>query len=246
MVKASKVRRRTVLQAALAAGWALGNGGALAVEGPTGPQSLASIRGAAEAQVRSQLRGVAFVVRVQAQEPDPRLRLPACPTNLAAAPTGPAEPAARVSVRVSCLDPHHPWAIYVPVSVESDIPLLVLRQSQTRGARLTAQEVSLQTRTVPGLGAAYLSDVSALAHRSLARPVAAGAALTADMFLSDLVIRQGQSVTLVAGGPGIEVRAPARALEDAREGARVRVQNLASQRIVEGVVDANGLVYATP
>jgi flagella basal body P-ring formation protein FlgA len=59
-------------------------------------------------------------------------------------------------------------------------------------------------------------------------------------------VRQGQAVTLVAQGAGIEVRAPARAMEDAREGARVHVENLSSQRIVQGVVEANGLIQVTP
>ncbi|MBS0580749.1 MAG: flagellar basal body P-ring formation protein FlgA [Proteobacteria bacterium] len=246
MLKASKVRRPGAAAAAWLAAAALAGSTAQAAEDAPAVQSLPGIRAAAEAQVRSQLAGVSYRVRVRAQEPDARLHLPGCPEPLAAAGAVSAAPAARVTVRVSCTAPHRAWSIYVPVSVESDIPLLVLRQSQIRGARLSAQEVSLETRTVPGLGAAYLGDVAALAHRSLIRAVPAGTALTADLFQSDLLIRQGQTVTLVAAGPGIEVRAPARSLEDAREGAHVRVQNLASQRVVQGVVDASGLVYATP
>ncbi|HYM26636.1 MAG TPA: flagellar basal body P-ring formation chaperone FlgA, partial [Steroidobacteraceae bacterium] len=99
---------------------------------------------------------------------------------------------------------------------------------------------------VAGLGTAYLSDVAALAHRTLLRSVPAGTALSADLFQTDFLIRQGQAVTLVASGPGVEVRAPAKALEDAREGSHLRVQNLASLKIVQGVVDASGLVYASP
>jgi len=106
--------------------------------------------------------------------------------------------------------------------------------------------VIMETRHVPGLGAAYLSDFTALAHRTLTRAVPAGTPLTAELFQSDYAVRQGQAVTLVAAAPGVEVRAPAKALEDAREGSPVRVQNLASQKVVQGVVDASGLVYATP
>jgi flagellar basal body P-ring formation protein FlgA len=246
MLKASIVRRRCALRAMLAAGGLLVTGATLALEDPAPQQSLASIRAAAEAQVRAQLHGVAFAVHVQAADLDPRLHLVGCPQALTASQLGTAEPAARVTVRVSCTVSRQLWSLYVPVSVESEIPVLVLRQSQIRGARLGPQEVVLETRRVPGLGGAYVNDVAALAHRTLSRPVPAGTALMADLFQSDLLVRQGQSVTLVAAGPGIEVRAPARALEDAREGAHVRVQNLASQRIVQGVVDANGLIYATP
>jgi flagellar basal body P-ring formation protein FlgA len=245
MLKASRIRRRRALQAMLAAG-GLAAAAAQAAADTAAVQSLASVRAAAEAQVRTQLHGVAYEVHVQAADLDPRLHLATCPVALTASVPAAAEPAARVNVRVSCSTSRQLWSVFVPVAVESEIPLLVLRQSQIRGARLTAQDVVLETRRVPGLGAAYLGEAAALAHRTLQRAVPAGTALTAELFQSDFLIRQGQSVTLVAGGPGIEVRAPARALADAREGARVRVQNLASQRIVEGVVDANGLVYATP
>jgi flagella basal body P-ring formation protein FlgA len=244
MLKASRIRRRHALRALLAAG---GLAVAATAAADTGAaQSLAAVRAAAETQVRTQLHGVAYEVHVQAADLDPRLHLADCPVALTATAPAAGEPAARVSVRVSCSTSRQLWSVFVPVAVESEIPLLVLRQSQIRGARLTAQDVVRETRRVPGLGAAYLGEPAALAHRTLQRAVPAGTPLTADLFQSDFLIRQGQTVTLVAGGAGIEVRAPARALEDGREGARVRVQNLASQRIVEGVVDANGLVYATP
>jgi flagella basal body P-ring formation protein FlgA len=246
MSKASIVRRRVAPRVMLAVVSLLSGGVAPDAQDLAGGQPLASIRAAAEARVRSQLHGVGYPVRVQAAEPDPRLHLLACPAALATSLPGPTEPAARLNVRVSCAAPGRTWAVFVPVVVESDIPVLVLRQSQIRGARLGPQEVTLETRTIAGLGAAYLSDVSTLSRRTLVRPVAAGTALTADLFQSDLLIRQGQAVTLVAAGPGLEVRAPGRAMEDGREGAHVRVQNLASQRVVLGVVDVTGVVYATP
>jgi flagella basal body P-ring formation protein FlgA len=62
------------------------------------------------------------------------------------------------------------------------------------------------------------------------------------MFKADLVIQHGQEVTLVAAAGGFEVRARGRALADAASGARVKVQNLSSMKVVEGVVDGPDLV----
>jgi flagella basal body P-ring formation protein FlgA len=58
-----------------------------------------------------------------------------------------------------------------------------------------------------------------------------------DMFKADMVIKHGQDVTLIAAAGGIEVRAAGRALADAAGGARLRVQNLSSLKVVEGVVE---------
>jgi flagella basal body P-ring formation protein FlgA len=132
------------------------------------------------------------------------------------------------------------------VHIDSDVNVLVLRQSALRGARLTAGQVSSETRRVAGLAVGYVTDVSMLERHTLARSLPAGTALTADALLADLVVHQGQEVTLVASAPGISVRATGKALQDGREGARVRVQNLASLKIVEGVVDAHGVIEITP
>ena len=192
------------------------------------------------------MRDVAYTVHVTATGVDPRLHLGHCPAPLAASVPAHSELGARVAVRVSCPAPGTPWAVYVPVNIESDLSVLVLKQSVLRGARVEAGQVTPQTRRVAGLAVGYVTDVSSLAHRTLTRPLPAGTALTSDALLADLIVHQGQEVTLVASAPGFNVRAEGKALQDGREGARVRVQNLASLKIVEGVVDASGVIEITP
>lgn len=212
---------------------------------PTG-EPLSAVRSAAEEFLRSQLHAVSYQVHLQASQLDPRLHLARCPAPLAAEQPAGAELGARVTVRVSCIAAGASWTVYVPVGIESDIGVLVLRQSGLRGARLTPEQVSIESRRVPGLAVGYLTDVGALQRHTLSRTLPAGTALTADAMLADCIVRQGQEVTLVASGPGISVRALGKVLEDGREGARVRVQNLASLKVVQGVVDANGVIEITP
>ena len=89
-------------------------------------------------------------------------------------------------------------------------------------------------------------DVDALARNTLIRPLAAGAVLTMDALVPDFIVKQGEAVTLLASVGGIEVRAPGRALSDGRDGARIKVQNLGSLRVVEGVVDTTHVIHVTP
>jgi len=240
----SGFRRRRLAAALLGATLAAGTVAAEPLEqAPAEP--LAAVRAAAVGLIRSQLRGVAYEVHVEAQL-DPRLHLPRCPEPLATALPSGAELGAHVAVRVSCTASGFPWAVYVPVTIESDIHVLVLKQSALRGARLGAAQVSEETRRVAGLAAGYVTDVAQLERHTLARPLPAGTALTADAMLADLIVHQGQEVTLIASAPGISVRATGKALQDGREGARVRVQNLASLTVVEGVVDASGVIEISP
>jgi flagellar basal body P-ring formation protein FlgA len=241
MSQASKVRHLALLLALAGSYDAAGANSA----GVIAAEPLQEVRTAAEEAVRAQLQGTAHRVHVQATQLDPRLRLARCPQPLSTQIAAP-ELSAHVTVRVGCAAHEAAWTVFVPVALESEIPVLVLRQNETRGARVPADAVLTETRRIQGMGSEYVSDLSLLTHRTLVRDVAAGTALTGALFQADYLVRQGQSVTLVAAAPGIEVRAPATALEDGREGGRVRVQNLASQRVVQGVVDANGLIYVTP
>jgi flagella basal body P-ring formation protein FlgA len=209
------------------------------------PESLAAIRATAEDFVRRQVPPSALRVHIRAEELDARLRLEHCTTPLNASLAMGAELHARTAVKVSCASSPL-WSVFVPVTLESEVTVLVLRESAARGARLSAAQVAAETRRVSGLPAAYISDVEVLARHTLTRPLTAGAVLTADALLPDYIIHQGQQVTLVAAGAGIEVRASGKALEDAREGGRVRVQNLASLKVVQGVVSPTGTIEITP
>jgi flagella basal body P-ring formation protein FlgA len=53
-------------------------------------------------------------------------------------------------------------------------------------------------------------------------------------------------VTLTASAGGFEVRAPGRAMSDAAAQQRLRVQNLESLKVVEGVAESEGVVRVTP
>ena len=134
------------------------------------------------------------------------------------------------------------WTVYVPVTVESRISVLILKHPVPRDARLTIEDVTIESRKVTGLSTAFLTDVSDLQARSVQRPLPMGTTLTLDMFKPDLVIKHGQEVTLLAAAGGIEVRAAGRALADAAGGTRLKVQNLSSLKVVEGVVEGPDLV----
>jgi flagella basal body P-ring formation protein FlgA len=66
--------------------------------------------------------------------------------------------------------------------------------------------------------------------------------VTAEALTAALLIHRGQDVTLYASAGGFEVRAPGRALSDATPRQRLRVQNLESLKVVEGVAESDGVV----
>jgi flagella basal body P-ring formation protein FlgA len=55
-------------------------------------------------------------------------------------------------------------------------------------------------------------------------------------------VRRGQTVVVISGSPGFEVRATGEALNDGQSGDRIQVRNRQSRRILEGQVEASGVV----
>jgi flagella basal body P-ring formation protein FlgA len=235
IIKATESRRAAlalVLALGTSTGWAQQAG---SIESPD------SIRAAAEAFVKSQLPQDSNVASVTAGTLDNRLRLVRCTGGLHAQTPSGSTLQSHTLVSVGCQGPVH-WTVYVPVTVESRISVLVLKHPEPRDARLTADDVTVESRKVTGMTTAYLADISDLQGRSVQRPLAMGTTLSMDMFKADLVIQHGQEVTLGAAAGGIQVRATGRALSDAASGARLKVQNLSSMKVVEGVVEGPDLV----
>ena len=215
-------------------------------QAPVQIQSLDAVRSAAQSYVKKQVpEREPGTVQVNVGNLDSRLRLAECAEPLKVAlPTG-ATFRARMTVAVSCASPAA-WTVYVPISIETQSSVLVLRHAVGRGARVTAQDVEVQSRVVAGAGDDYLTDIAELDGRTLKRPLGAGAALTAEVMAADSIVKRGQEVTLLAAAGGMEVRARGVAMNDAPVSGRIKAQNLSSGRIVEGVVETADVIRITP
>lgn len=205
-------------------------------------QPLDSLRSAAESFVRAQLGDAPGnnALRVQTGALDERLRLASCRTALEASLPQGARVAARMTLGVRCPDPL--WTVYVPVSVQSEVAVLVTRHALPRNASVSRADVETEKRWVAGFAHLYVTDPASLAGRHLKQALAPRTALTVELLAADVLVKRGQRVTLLARSGGFEVRAAGEALADSGAGGRVRVQNLDSKRIVEGVAETATLV----
>jgi len=216
---------------------------AIAQNAPAGDatQSLTAVRRAAEAQLRRELDRSATGVTFKAADLDARLRVTACPAPLVTSGKLPRGTQSRALVRVACNSAVY-WSLNVPVDIHHATDVLVLRRAVGRGEVIRAEDVLVQARELPGLTSPFVSRIADLAGRLTRRPIPEGTAVTADALDAPLLIHRGQSVVLAARAGGLEVRAPGIALADAGAEQRVRVRNLNSLKIVEGVADTAGVV----
>jgi flagella basal body P-ring formation protein FlgA len=240
MASCSAVVKKLVSQLLLLVG-ALFATTSFATAALTTTQSIDDVRTAAEEFVRSRLPASHAKQFVTAAKLDSRLRVGSCAQPLETFEQSATNLGERVTVGVRC-SAANTWTLYVPVLVEVEIPVLVLRRALARRARVAMIDVEPQTRRVPGTAATFLQDTASLQGHRLKRSLPAGTALTVDMLVPDLVVRRGQQVTLIAASGPVEIRAQGHALTDGGVADRVRVQNTSSLKVVEGIVGSDGAV----
>ncbi|PWK83105.1 flagellar basal body P-ring formation chaperone FlgA [Fulvimonas soli] len=184
-------------------------------------------------------------VEADAAPLDPRLQLADCPAPLAAGLPPAARPAPRMSVLVRCPVPGG-WSVRVPVQLRLYRQVLVASRPLRRGDGIAAGDVHAEERDVTRLGYGYVESMDQVAERTLARPLMAGSVLTPAALGGRQMVRAGDRVELLAELDGIAVRAEGIALGSGDSGARLRVRNGSSGRVVDAVVRAPGQTVALP
>lgn len=171
-------------------------------------------------------------VEVEVGQLDPRLHLAPCERIQPYLPAG-SRAWGKTRIGLRCLQGATRWNVYLPVTVHVFGKALVAAAALHAGTPLTAAdlreaEVDLAAGSTPAL-----ADAAAALGRSLARPLAAGDTLRQ----SDLKARQffgaGETVQLVAVGPGYQVSGEGQALSNGLEGQTVKVRT-ESGRVVSG------------
>lgn len=208
-------------------------------------QSLDQIAQTAEREaLRLTAVDAAAGARAVARPPDPRLRLPRCPTPLAARASAGYPRGARLSIAVSCADPA--WQVYVAVNLHAQTGVVVAARPLAARSVVGSGDITIKEHDIANLPAGYVTDPTAVVGRTLRRPLALGEPVQGNQLLAQTLIERGQLVTLYWQAAGLRVTARGEARSAAAADDRIRVRNLSSGRDVDGIVRGDGLVEVLP
>lgn len=175
---------------------------------------------------------------------DKRLRLQACSGNLDAFSTSSANTVGNRTIGIRCSAPTE-WTVYVSVKVKVMRPVVVAAKALAANQTLKASDVKIVLQDISELRQGFLLSTDKVLGQQLKYPVAVGTALTSRSLKQQKVVQRGEQVILVAQAGTMEVRMNGMAMEDAILGDKIRVKNSSSNRVVEGVVQAPGIVQVT-
>ncbi|KVD07272.1 flagellar biosynthesis protein FlgA [Burkholderia ubonensis] len=202
---------------------------------PPGQQDPDTIRRTALAFLQQQIAGLPGKPAASVAPSFPR-GLAACTTLEPFLPTG-ARLWGRTTVGVRCAG-ERPWTVYLQAKVTVQATYYAAARQIAPGEVLTAADLVARDGDLTLLPLAVITDPSqAVGSTALAR-VAAGLPLRQDMLKSAASVSAGQTVRVVAAGPGFTISTEGSALANAAPGQSVRVRMAAGQIVTAIVKDA--------
>lgn len=140
-----------------------------------------------------------------------------------------------VNVKISCEDSTS-WALFLPVRIETQIPVLIATQSISRGSLLDNSNIELTYIDQFELRGEAINDINEIIGAKAKRTLSKGRPLNPHSFC---VVCKGDNVDIIAKSETFMIQTEGIALRDANIGEQIRVKNNRSGRTVIGTVSAN-------
>ncbi|RXV72123.1 flagellar basal body P-ring formation protein FlgA [Burkholderia stabilis] len=202
---------------------------------PPGQQDPEALRRAALTFLQQQIAGLPGKTTATVTTAFPR-GLAACTTLEPFMPTG-ARLWGRTTVGVRCAG-ERPWTVYLQAKVTVQATYYVAARQIAPGEPLSAADLVARDGDLTVLPLAVITDpAQAIGSTALAR-ISAGLPLRQDMLKSAASVSAGQTVRVVAAGPGFTISAEGSVLANAAPGQSVRVRMAAGQIVTAIVKDA--------
>jgi flagella basal body P-ring formation protein FlgA len=219
-----------------AAAMAAAMAGGLAVAAGVGVayQDVAQIEAAARDEAARALPPLTAHQRLQIGPLSQHSQLPRCDQEIRASVAPGPKMRDRILVELRCQGPVN-WHLYIPVRILGTTAAVIAARSLVAGTVLTAKDVTLEQRDLGQTPPGYFDDAAAVLGLTAARSIPGGAILINQQLLGNRAIQRGQTVTLIADTGGMSVRMAGRALADGMVNQRIRVENLSSGKVVEGI-----------
>lgn len=121
----------------------------------------------------------------------------------------------------------------------------VLANDTDRGEALQKRDLTLVKRRIGTLPSDVVASAEDLVGMVPRRIIRAGEPIRASDLAKPILVEKNQIVSVIYAAPGISLSMRARAQSNGSKGESIRVQNLSSKRIIEGVVTGAAQITIT-
>jgi flagella basal body P-ring formation protein FlgA len=202
------------------------------------PQDPAAVQQVAEDYLRQQLASLPGQPNIQIDEVHTD-RLPACEA-LSASTAGQVRPRSRMSVSVRCSAPR-PWNVYVQATVSLPGQYYVAARPINAGETIELTDLAPRDGDLINLPAGAITDPQTVVGMTASNRIGMGQTIRAATLRSAGSVQRGQTVRIMARGPGFVVSSEGQVMSNASPGAMVEVKTSSGQ-IVSGILKSRGTV----
>ena len=148
----------------------------------------------------------------------------------------------RFSGTIAAATPAGEIALPVSGRIVAVVQVPVLNHTFNQGDIVGAGDIDLVRMQADRVARDAITDPAKIIGRTASRILIAQRPLRANDLVRDLVVKRGQTVTLVLDEDSMDLSTQGRALTDGAKGELVKVINISSSRVVEGLAAGPNLV----
>jgi flagella basal body P-ring formation protein FlgA len=172
-------------------------------------------------------------LKVEVSKIDPRISLQSCLSTLTA--NIPENHNGRnVNVKIICPD-EDPWQLFIPVRIQTIIPVLVTRMRINKGTLLNNTNIEIIFKDSGKIRGTVLTNPKIVTGARTKRNLSQGSAITNK---NTCFVCKGEPVSIIAKSDNFEIKSNGIALKDGSLGDIISVRNKKSGRVVQGQVNA--------
>jgi flagella basal body P-ring formation protein FlgA len=185
----------------------------------------------------------AVKVEVKVANLDNRLRLAACDQSLSLSLKDPTNSGGNVNVQVACKGASS-WTILVPALAKVYRSVAVAGRILQRGDLVNAGDLSTDIKDVSEFRLGFALTPETIIGKEVKYTINKGEAFRISALDAPLVVKRGDTVSMVASAGEISVTTNGTAVTDGRIGQQIRVKNNQSARIINAKVVGAGKVQS--
>lgn len=172
-------------------------------------------------------------LNVEVSEIDPRISLQSCLLPLTA--NIPENHNGRnVNVKIVC-DDEDSWYLYIPVRIQTIVPVLVTRMRVNKGTLLNQSNMEVIFKDSNQIRGTVMTDAKLVTGARIKRNLSKGSIITNK---NTCFVCKDAPVNIIAKSESFEIKSSGVALNDGSLGEVIAVRNKQSGRIVQGQVSA--------
>lgn len=175
---------------------------------------------------------------------DRRLKLAQCDRELEAFSSPNTKSHGRTTVGVRC-NGSKTWKLYVSVDIQVIKPVVILSKPVTRNTELQLADLKVVNKNIATLHRGFYSSIEEVQGMLTKNPMKSGTVLTPGHVKKRMTVKKGALVTILANASGFQVRMKGKAMKSGGTGDWITVQNISSNRKVEGRILNSGVILVT-